>query len=103
VLQIDLNERCATHVVVVELGQLGSRIQVRDGPDHVLGMTTQGRKGYCDPKDPDECLRHDGASSGEFVVDTGPHNVQFRVVSAPYSRGALAVRIDYEMCPETSR
>jgi hypothetical protein len=102
VLQIDLNEKCATHVRVVELGQLGARIQVRDGPDHILGLTSQGRAGYCDPSDPDACLMSDVASSGEFVLEQGPHNVQFRVVSAPYSRGSIAVRIDHEMCPETS-
>jgi hypothetical protein len=104
VLQLDLNEPCATFLKVVEVGNVGGRFQVRDGPDHILGLTSQGRDGFCDDSDPDECYeRSDAASSGEFALEPGPHNVQLRVVSAPYSRGQVAVRIDREMCPEISR
>jgi hypothetical protein len=103
VLQLDLNEPCAIYLKVVELGNVGGRIQVRDGPDHIMGLTSQGRSGYCDSSNPDECYEHsDAASSGEFALEPGPHNVQLRVVSAPFSRGQVAVRIDREMCPETS-
>jgi hypothetical protein len=104
VLQLDLNEPCAIFLKVVEVGNVGGRFQVRDGPDHILGLTSQGRDGFCDDSDPDECYeRSDAASSGEFALEPGPHNVQLRVVSAPFSRGQVAVRIDREMCPETSR
>ena len=104
VLELDLNEKCATHVRVTEVGRLGSRFRLWDGPEPV-GLTSSGSSssgGNCGD-DPEACSHFEAASAGDFVLVPGPHQVRLKVASASFHRGTLAIRIDSEQCPATSR
>ena len=102
-LELDLNEHCATHVRVTEVGRLGSRFRLWDGPEPV-GLTSAGSSsgGNCGD-DPEACSHYEAASAGDFVLVPGPHQVRLKVASSSFHRGTLAIRIDSEQCPATGR